>query len=398
MTTQQADTLTSNGRHRRVAMISATVIFALAGIAAGSWWYLVARHYESTDDAYVGGNVVTVTPQLGGTVISIHADDTDLVRAGDELVVLDPTDTQVALDQAEAELAQTVREVHSQRVSNASLSADVDLRETRLRKAEQDLARRKDLADSGAVSSEELHHAETATRAARADLLAAQEKLATNRAITGAGPIADNPQVKRAAANVRSAYLDWRRSTIPAPVSGYVAKRSVQLGQQVHPGDALLAVVPLGEVWVDANFKEGQLQRMRIGQPVTLEADMYGSSVTYHGTVVGLGAGTGSAFSLLPAQNATGNWIKVVQRVPVRVKLDAAELGDHPLRIGLSVTAKVDVSDTGGEQLARSPRQGEAYVTDVYANLDREADQRVAAIVAANDGDEPIAANEHANW
>ncbi|MFA7555892.1 MAG: HlyD family efflux transporter periplasmic adaptor subunit [Spongiibacteraceae bacterium] len=371
---------------RRVAMISAASIFTVIGLVAAVWWFIEMSHYQSTDDAYVNGNVVTITPQVAGTVIAISAENTDLVHAGDELVALDEADVKVALDQAEASLAQTVREVHSRRVTNASLSAEVELREAQLVKAEQDLVRRKDLASSGAVSSEELHHVETAVKAARSDLLAAREKLATNRALTGDGEMADNPQVLHAAANVRSAYMNWRRTAVPAPVSGYVAKRSVQLGQRVQPGDALMAVVPLGEVWVDANFKESQLEDMRIGQPVVLEADIYGSSVVYHGSIAGLGAGTGSAFSLLPAQNATGNWIKVVQRVPVRVVLDAKELAQHPLRLGLSVTAKVDISDLSGHQLATQSRPGKAYQTNVYADLDSAADQRVAAIIIANNG------------
>lgn len=371
---------------RRVAMISAASIFTVIGLVAAVWWFIEMSHYQSTDDAYVNGNVVTITPQVAGTVIAISAENTDLVHAGDELVALDEADVKVVLDQAEASLAQTVREVHSRRVTNASLSAEVELREAQLVKAEQDLVRRKDLASSGAVSSEELHHVETAVKAARSDLLAAREKLATNRALTGDGEMADNPQVLHAAANVRSAYMNWRRTAVPAPVSGYVAKRSVQLGQRVQPGDALMAVVPLGEVWVDANFKESQLEDMRIGQPVVLEADIYGSSVVYHGSIAGLGAGTGSAFSLLPAQNATGNWIKVVQRVPVRVVLDAKELAQHPLRLGLSVTAKVDISDLSGHQLATQSRPGKAYQTNVYADLDSAADQRVAAIIIANNG------------
>ena len=391
MTTPEVEYQPQRARQRRVAMTVAALVFAAIGLVAGVWWFLEASHYESTDDAYVGGNIVTITPQVAGTVVSIRADNTDLVRAGEDLVSLDPADAKVALEQADAELAQTVREVHSLQVTNASLSAEVELRQTQLAKAQQDLARRRDLSASGAVSAEELHHAETAVKAARSDLLATREKLATNRALTGDGPIAGNPRVQRAAAKVRSAYLDWRRASIPAPVTGYVARRAVQLGQRVHPGDALLAVVPLGEVWVDANFKENQLEDMRIGQPVTLAADLYGGSVTYHGTIAGLSAGTGAAFSLLPAQNATGNWIKVVQRVPVRVKLDPRELQEHPLRIGLSMSARVDVSDLSGHQLAQQVRDNSTYHTEVYAGLGGDADRRVAAIIAANDGAEPMA-------
>jgi len=393
MTTPDASTREKRLQTRRIAMLSALLVFAALGLAAFVWWYIEARNFETTDNAYVGGDVVPVSAKVAGTVVAIRAGTTDLVRAGDELVALDPTDTQIALDAAEAELAQTVREVHSLRVANASLAAEVQLREANLAKAEQDLARRRDLTNRVAISVEELQHAETAAQAARSDLLAAREKLATNRALTGDGPITDHPRVRRAAAMVRAAFLDHKRTSIAAPVTGYVARSAVQLGQSVVPGEPLLAVVPLANVWVDANFQESQLAHMRIGQAVTLEADMYGSDVVYHGKVVGLGAGTGSAFSLLPAQNATGNWVKVVQRLPVRISLQPKELLQNPLRVGLSMTAKVDISDRSGQQLARQPRQGAGSRTDVYAGLDTAADQRVAAIIADNVGSAARAAS-----
>lgn len=374
-----------NGKRRRALLIAASM-FGAVGIIYGAYWFLSGRFYQSTDDAYVAGNVVVVTPQTPGTVIAIKADDTDFVKAGDELVLLDNADAKVALEQAEAALAQTVRQTRSLFTTNASLSANVALAQSQLAKASDDFERRRSLTKTGAVSYEELNHAETAQKSAQADLLAAQEKLATNQAFTQNTTIEEHPAVQQAAAKVHAAYLDFQRSIIPAAVDGYVAKRSVQVGQHVIPGSPLLAIIPLKQVWVDANFKEGQLAQMRIGQSVEIEADIYGSKVDYHGTIVGLGAGTGSAFSLLPAQNATGNWIKVVQRVPVKIQLDPNELVSHPLRLGLSIRATVNVKDQSGAQLATAQRGQPAYETTVYRKLDNQADEIIKSIIAKNSG------------
>jgi membrane fusion protein (multidrug efflux system) len=378
----------TNGNRKRNMLIAAAV-FGVLGITYGAYWALHGRYFESTDDAYVAGNVVQVTPQVAGTVVAIKADDTDFVKAGDNLVLLDKADAKVALDQAEAALAQTVRQVRSLFATNASLSATVELQQNQLAKAEADLRRRRDLARTGAVSYEELNHAETAVKSAQADLLAAKEKLSTNQAFTDNTGVDNHPSVMQASAKVHEAYLAYQRAAIPASVNGYVAKRSVQVGQRVAPGNPLMAIIPLDQVWVDANFKEGQLAQMRIGQPVTLKADIYGGKVEYHGKIVGLSAGTGSAFSLLPAQNATGNWIKVVQRLPVKVQLDPAELQKHPLRIGLSVVAEVGVKDQSGPQLATAQRSEPAYQTAVYSQLDQQADDLVKKIIAENRGDKP---------
>ncbi|TMH51844.1 MAG: HlyD family efflux transporter periplasmic adaptor subunit, partial [Betaproteobacteria bacterium] len=298
--------------------------FAALGIACGIYWALALRHVQSTDDAYVNGNVVQITPQISGTVVAIGADDTQFVTAGRTLVQLDQADAKVALDQADAQLAKTVREVRSLFATSAQLQATVAMRQSDLAKANEDLARRERLASSGAVSGEERQHARDAANSARAALLAAQQELEANRARVDRTTVDNHPDVRNAAARVRDAYLTYSRTALPAPVSGFVAKRAVQLGQRVAPGAPLMAIVPLDQVWVDANFKEPQLAGMRVGQPVKLTADLYGGKVVYHGKVAGFGAGTGSAFALLPAQNATGNWIKIVQRVPVRIALDAA--------------------------------------------------------------------------
>ncbi|QTO44593.1 efflux RND transporter periplasmic adaptor subunit [Burkholderia latens] len=369
----------NNGKRKRMMTLLIAVI-VIAAIAYGLYYFLVARFHEETDDAYVNGNVVQITPQVTGTVIAVKADDTQTVKAGDPLVVLDPADSQVALQQAEANLAQTVRQVRGLFVNDDQYRAQVALRQSDLSKAQDDLRRRLAVAQTGAVSQEEISHA----RAAQASVDAAQQQLASNRALTANTTIASHPNVMAAAAKVRDAYLANARNVLPAPVTGYVAKRSVQVGQRVSPGNPLMSVVPLNAVWVDANFKEVQLKHMRIGQPVELTADIYGSSAVYHGKVVGFSAGTGSAFSLLPAQNATGNWIKVVQRLPVRIEIDPKDLEKHPLRIGLSMQVDVDIKDERGDQLANA--QNTVYETNVFAKYGDEADAEIARIIAENAG------------
>ncbi|WP_175805805.1 efflux RND transporter periplasmic adaptor subunit [Burkholderia ambifaria] len=373
----------NNGKRKRMMTLLIAVI-VIAAIAYGLYYFLVARFHEETDDAYVNGNVVQITPQITGTVIAVKADDTQTVKAGDPLVVLDPADSQVALQQAEANLAQTVRQVRGLFVNDDQYRAQVALRQSDLSKAQDDLRRRVAVAQTGAVSQEEISHARDAVRAAQASVDAAQQQLASNRALTANTTIASHPNVMAAAAKVRDAYLANARNVLPAPVTGYVAKRSVQVGQRVSPGNPLMSVVPLNAVWVDANFKEVQLKHMRIGQPVELTADIYGSSAVYHGKVIGFSAGTGSAFSLLPAQNATGNWIKVVQRLPVRIEIDPKELEKHPLRIGLSMQVDVNIKDERGDQLANA--QNTVYETNVFAKYGDEADAEIARIIAENAG------------
>ncbi len=383
---------------RKRLLIGAAVIFILLGAAYGVWWMLVASHFESTDDAYVQGDLVQITPQIPGTIVGLHADDTDFVRAGQPLADLDRADAEVALAQAEASLAQTTRQVSTLYLQNTGLEADIAAREAEARRARADLARaqtdlrrRQALAKSGGVSGEELLHAQTsvqngqaAVAAADAAVAAGRAGLASNEALTANTTVAEHPNVKLAAAKVREAYLNLARTQVTAPVSGYVARRSAQLGQRVAAGAPLMAVVPLDGVWVDANFKEVQIGRMRIGQPVTLKADMYGSKVVFHGKVAGLGAGTGSAFALLPAQNASGNWIKIVQRVPVRIALDPQELQDNPLRLGLSMDVEVDIADTSGEVLARGARREPTYVSEAFVQADAQAAAAVARIVTDN--------------
>jgi membrane fusion protein (multidrug efflux system) len=360
---------------RKLALGIVALAVLLGGLAYGVYWWLVLSHYESTDNAYVQGNVVQLTPQIAGTVVAIYADDTDFVKTGQPIVKLDPADAQVALDQAEAQLAQAVREVRTTYVNNGALRAQVAAREADLvrarsdvQRAQDDVNRRAPLVRTGAVGQEEFNHAnaqlaaaKSAEAAAGSAIEAAREQLASNQSLTENVSVEQHPNVLRAAARVREAFLALRRSQ-------------------------LLSVVALDDVWVDANFKEGQLRNLRIGQPVELEADVYGKKVTYHGTIEGLGAGTGAAFALLPAQNATGNWIKIVQRVPVRIALDPKEVREHPLRVGLSMDAKVDVADTSGRVLAAQTERPARAQTSVFDRGNDEADVEVQKIIAANLG------------
>ncbi|WP_186052889.1 EmrA/EmrK family multidrug efflux transporter periplasmic adaptor subunit [Burkholderia gladioli] len=386
---QAAAPAAQNGKRKRMMTLLILAI-VIAAIAYGLYYFLVARFHEETDDAYVNGNVVQITPQVTGTVIAVNADDTQSIRIGQPLVKLDPADAAIALQSAEANLAQTVRRVRGLYADDDQYRAQVAQRESDLSKAQDDLRRRLAVAQTGAVSQEEISHARDAVKAAQASLDAAKQQLAANVALTANTTVANHPDVLAAAATVRNAYLNNARNTLPAPVTGYVAKRSVQVGQRVSPGTPLMSVVPLGQIWVDANFKEVQLDHMRIGQPVSVTADIYGSSVKYHGKVIGFSAGTGSAFSLLPAQNATGNWIKVVQRLPVRIALDPQELERHPLRIGLSMQVDVDIKDESGSQLGSV--QNSVYQTDVFAKYGDEADAEIARIIEQNTAGGPARA------
>jgi membrane fusion protein (multidrug efflux system) len=413
--TNSASTVTASGapNPKRKKALTVLSIVVLLGLAYGGYNWYGARHAEATDNAYVQGNVIQITPQIGGTVTAILADDTDYVKAGQPVVQLDPADAKVALDQAEANLAQAVRQVRTLYANNGSLSAQVTLRESDITKAQteiaratDDLNRRQSLAGNGAVSKEELNHAKSqltsaqnAMAAAQAGVAAAREQLSSNQSLTDGTNVESHPSVMAAAAKVREAYLALHRAALLAPVDGYVAKRTVQLGQRVAAGAPLMSIIPLNQLWVDANFKEVQLRNIRIGQPVKLTADLYGKRMEYTGTVAGLGAGTGAAFALLPAQNATGNWIKVVQRVPVRVALNAEQLAQNPLRVGLSMEATVDVTDQSGKSLADAPRSASSVQTEVYSAVENSANAEVKRVISANlgrGGKAQIAQHAHA--
>ncbi len=374
-----------------------SALVVVAALAYAAYWALALRHRESTDNAYVQAPLVQITAQVGGSVTAVLADDTDAVRAGQALLRLDPSDARLALARAQAQLAQTVRQVRTLYAQDRTLAATVALREaelqrvqTELARAQEDVQRRTPLLAAGAVGAEELTHAQAALDSARGALAAAQAALAAaraqagaNRVLTDGTQVQDHPGVQAAAAAVRESWLALQRMEVAAPLAGVVARRSVQVGQRVAAGSPLMSIVALDRLWVDANFKEVQLREMRIGQPVKLHADLYGQRVEFDGRVAGLGAGTGSAFALLPAQNATGNWIKVVQRLPVRIELDPRQLAAHPLRVGLSMEVTVDVGADGGAPLqATAPR--EPATSQVFDLPLAAADRMVQDIIGAN--------------
>jgi membrane fusion protein (multidrug efflux system) len=370
---------------RRKGLFGLGALVVLCGVGYLGYWLLDGRYYESTDDAYVNGDVVQITSEVPGTVIGLHVDDTQRVILGQPVLELDPADAKIAEANAEADLARAVRQVRGLFAQDQELRAQIDQREQAARTADDDLRRRGGLIADGAISAEELSHARDAVTTTRANVAAARQQLGQTVAQIDGTTIADHPQVLAAEAAVRNAALALHRTELTSPVSGVIAKRSVQIGQRVAAGTPLLAVVPLDDVWIDANFKERQLERMRVGQPVALHADLYGGSVTYHGHVVGIAAGSGNAFALLPPQNASGNWIKIVQRLPVRVLLDPKELQAHPLRVGLSANVRVDLHDASGPLLTTAVRNV-PQPAQASAGNDPAVDARIAAIVADNAG------------
>ena len=368
----------SGSSKRRRILLTLLVIFLVAGAIWGSLEYFVFSLREKTDDAYVTGNQVRVSSQLPGTVVEVFVRNTSRVKAGQVLLKIDPTDAQQALDRAAATLAQTVRQVRSQQAQSQQFDATITARQLELRRVRQDLSEREPLLAEQAVAGEEVRHARDAVELAQAQLVQAEQQARAARALVDDVPLVDNPAVLAASASYREAWLALQRTRIVSPIDGFIAQRSVQLGQRIAPGEPLLSIIPLQEVWVEANFKEGQLRHLRIGQPARIITDVYGSSFEFQGRVIGLSAGTGSAFSLLPPQNASGNWIKVVQRVPVKIALRPEELATHPLRIGLSTTALVDTQDRSGTVLAAEP------TSDIHENTASYAQDMVAAKAAAD--------------
>lgn len=359
-------------------------VAVLAGLAWGVHWFLIGRWHVTTGDAYVQGDLINLAPQESGTVKAVNVALTQYVTHGETLVRLDDQDARVALQRAEANLAQTARSVAQIYQTEQADQALVAERRAALSKAVSDLGRARRLAPSHGVSKQTLEHTQVAAAQARATLQQARHQLDAARAMTRGVVPARHPRIKQAEARLRKAWLAMSRTRIVAPVSGYIAKKNVQVGEQVSPKSPMLAIVPLGDVYVDANFKETQLTRMRIGQPVTLHADLYGSSVTYHGEVLGFSSGTGAAFSVLPPQNASGNWIKIVQRLPVRIGLDSRELKAHPLMLGLSMNVDVSIRHSGGKMLSESPTFDGKTRTNVYANQSQGADVVIGRILAHN--------------
>src|SRR5271155_4664408 len=375
----------NSGRSRRLGLIGIGALVLLSAMGYFGYWFFEGRYFQRTDDAYVNGDVVQVTSEVPGTVLSLNVDDTQLVQAGEVLLSLDPADAQIAKANAEADLARAVRQVRGLFAQSEELRALIEQREQAARTADDDLERRGGLIADGAISAEELSHARDAVTTTHANVMAARQQLSQTLAQIDGTTIADHPQVLAAAAVVRNAALALHRTQLVSPVSGEIAKRSVEVGQRVAAGAPLLAVVPLENVWVDANFKEVQLERMRAGQPVTLRTDLYGRHIIYHGHLAGIAAGSGNAFALLPPQNASGNWIKIVQRLPVRILLNPDELKAHPLRVGLSANVRVDLHDTSGPLMSTAVRNV-PQPTQSSAGNDPAVDARIAAIISDNAG------------
>jgi membrane fusion protein (multidrug efflux system) len=374
-----------NGRRRRILLLMAAV-FIVIGVLWAIYWLLVLSKRERTDDAYVNGNKVVLSAQVPGTVIAVLTDDTQLVHAGEVLVKLDPTDAEINLARAESALAQTVRQVRQQRATAHQYDALIATRKIELARAATDFEKRKPLLAADAIAPEEVRHAREAVELARAALDESVHEASAARALVDGVDVQDNPAVLQAKTAFRDAWIAAKRNAVLAPVTGYVADRSVQLGQHIQAGQALMTVIPLNQLWVDANFKEVQLRDLRIGQPTEVRSDLYGGGHLFHGRVTGMSAGTGAAFALLPAQNASGNWIKVVQRVPVRIEVDARDLAEAPLRVGLSATVTVDTSDRSGPVLAGKSADRPVGDTQVYGqDLDR-ANAAAEAIIARNSG------------
>jgi len=372
-----------NPRARKRGLLLLGAALLLGGLGYGATQILAAPT-EETDDAYVGGDIVSITSRVDGTVVALHADNTQHVDRGQPLIDLDPATPNAALQAAEAQLGQAVRTWRAQRAAVAQASAEVAQAQVDLGKAQADVGRRQSAFAQGAVSGEELSHASDTVSTTRASLTLAEAKRAQAQSAVAGTSVNDNPAVLSAIAAVRIAAINLAYTGIKAPVAGVVAQRTVQLGQRVAPGTPLMAVVPLDSLWIDANFRETQLADLRVGQPVAIKADIYGRSITFHGKVLGLGAGSGNAFALLPPQNASGNWIKIVQRVPVRIALDPAELRKTPLRIGLSVDVTVNTSDRSGAFVGAS----KAPAGGVQASVDGgpATEQRIRQIIAQNLG------------
>jgi membrane fusion protein (multidrug efflux system) len=374
-----------NGKRTKILLIIALVFIVLGALWA-AYWVLVLSKRERTDDAYVNGNKVVISAQVGGTVIAVLADDTQLVKAGQVLVRLDPIDAQTSLARTASALAQTVRQVRQEKSTADEYDSAIETRKLELARAETDLAKRQPLLAAHAIAAEEVRHAEESVALARAALTQATRQATSAHALVDGTQVEDNPAVLQAKAAYRDAWIAAERNAVVAPVTGYVAERSVQLGQHIQAGQALMTVIPLNELWVDANFKEVQLRNLRIGQPAEVRSDLYGGAYIFHAHVEGMSAGTGAAFSLLPAQNASGNWIKVVQRVPVRIQIDDADLVKSPLRVGLSATVTVDTTSRAGRVLAADVSDKSVGDTQVYSQDLDKANAEADAVVRRNLG------------
>ena len=387
MSDQQTDTPTSSNnksQQRKKGLSIFILLLLLISIGSAAYWYFFIKGFEETEDAYVSGNQVMVSAQVAGNISKINVDNMDPVQAGDVLLELDDTNAKLSFEQAKSNLANAVRQVSQLNYTVKQLKSAVRANEITLAQAQGNLNRRVQLVKDGAIDKESFQHAKEAVELAKANLTTSQNQLGANQALLLDGPLSEQPQIQSAVSNLKQAWLNLERTKIRSPIKGYVARRNAQVGQAVSVGGALMAVVTTDQMWLDANFKETQLTHMRIGQPVKIHFDLYGKDKTFDGKVVGIEMGTGSAFSLLPTQNATGNWIKVVQRVPVRIQLDPQQLAENPLRIGLSATVKVNVSDSKGETLRDQAPATTLYFTNVLQYDESAVNNLIESIIRDN--------------
>ncbi|WP_434525538.1 multidrug efflux MFS transporter periplasmic adaptor subunit EmrA [Photorhabdus asymbiotica] len=376
----------SKKRQRSRALMLLTLVFTLLGVAYFFYWFIVLRHHQETDNAYVTGNQVQIMSQVAGSVITVHFDNTDFVKSGSVLVQLDPRDAELALEKAKTALASSVRQTHQQMINSKQYQANIALRRSELTRVQSDLSRREVLGAQKVIGKEELQHAREAVASAKATLDVAVEQYNANQAVILDTPLEKQPAVEQAATDVRNAWLALQRTKIVSPIDGYVSRRSVQIGAQINKNTPLMAIIPAYNMWIEANFKETQLANMRIGQPAEITSDFYGKDKIFNGKITGLDMGTGSAFSLLPAQNASGNWIKVVQRLPVRIELNPEQLEKYPLRIGLSTKVRVDTTHSDGQVLSNRTRTTSAYHTTALTIDMSPANKIVTDIINNNAG------------
>ena len=387
MSDQQTDTQTSSNdksQQRKKGLSIFILLLLLISVGSVAYWYFFIKGFEETEDAYVSGNQVMVSAQVAGNISKINVDNMDPVQAGDVLLELDDTNAKLSFEQAKSNLANAVRQVSQLNYTVKQLKSAVRANEITLAQAQGNLNRRVQLVKDGAIDKESFQHAKEAVELAKANLATSQNQLGANQALLLDGPLSEQPQIQSAVSNLKQAWLNLERTKIRSPIKGYVARRNAQVGQAVSVGGALMAVVTTDQMWLDANFKETQLTHMRIGQPVEIHFDLYGKDKTFNGKVVGIEMGTGSAFSLLPTQNATGNWIKVVQRVPVRIQLDPQQLAENPLRIGLSATVKVNVTNSQGETLRDQAPSTTLYSTNVLQYDESAVNNLIESIIRDN--------------
>ena len=387
MSDQQTDTQNSSNnksQQRKKGLSIFILLLLLIAIGSAAYWFFFIKGFEETEDAYVSGNQVMVSAQVAGNISKINVDNMDPVQAGDVLLELDDTNAKLSFEQAKSNLANAVRQISQLNYTVKQLKSAVRANEITLAQAQGNLNRRVQLVKDGAIDKESFQHAKEAVELAKANLTTSQNQLEANQALLLDGPLSEQPQIQSAVSNLKQAWLNLERTKIRSPIKGYVARRNAQVGQAVSVGGALMAVVTTDQMWLDANFKETQLTHMRIGQPVEIHFDLYGKDKTFNGKVVGIEMGTGSAFSLLPTQNATGNWIKVVQRVPVRIQLDPQQLAENPLRIGLSATVKVNVSDSKGETLRNQAPSTTLYSTNVLQYDESAVNNLIESIIRDN--------------